>query len=204
MHEGNHRRRRAAGAGAHPTGTQARQPGRRVQRPRPGVEPEIGPSPVGRLRRRVESDATHRRGARQQLSMIGPQRPNRSRGFAHHQRVERRQRAEQMQDRLPLVQVQLGKPPQRVAAQREPSAKRHPVDRESSQRLDPGVLLVVGPLLGAGIQIREQIDAAAFRSDGNLDGHHRRTGSGDRRSASTASIAWSTAAVSTPLRQSGV
>ena len=51
------------------------------------------------------------------------------RPLALDQRVERSDGPKHVEDRLLLVQVQLGEPPQRVAAEGEAAAERHAVDR---------------------------------------------------------------------------
>jgi hypothetical protein len=101
-------------------------------------------------------------------------------------------------DHLFLVQVQLGKPPERIAAGREAAAEGFAVDAQAPQRLDPRVRLFVRAFFVLGPEQRKQIDAAGTRAGFDVQPHQRAP------PASTSSMAASTAAVSTPDRQSGV
>ncbi len=81
-----------------------------------------------------------------------------------HERRERGERPEHVQDRLLFVEIQLREPPEGIAAQREAAAQRRTVHAQPAQRLDPGVLVFVRALLSIGVEVREQIDFARRRT----------------------------------------
>ena len=81
------------------------------------------------------------RGLRQQMTQYGIRirRAHVRRPFAPGQRIERERRFEDVGDHALLVEIQLGEPPQRIAAIREPIPQRLAVHVDVPQRLDPRI-----------------------------------------------------------------
>ena len=84
------------------------------------------------------------------------------------QLLERAQAAKGTRHDAALVQVELGKPPERIAAQRESIAQRGTIDPGVAQPLDPGVGVRLGALGDLGrheVVDRERALAAGSRDD---------------------------------------
>src|SRR6185295_8137207 len=74
--------------------------------------------------------------------------------------IERRHRAEEAEDRLLLVQVQLGKPPERVAAAGEPAPEGFAVDGQLAEAFDPGMGVAMRLLVARRVEIPVEADLA--------------------------------------------
>src|SRR4051794_32552863 len=130
------------------------------------------------------------------------------RRLGRDQRIESRPGPEGACDDAPLVEIELGEPPQRIAAEQKAVAERYAVDARVAQALDPAVRFVVGPIGGVGRKVRTKVDGLARTARANHDArataHYAPRAAGIAGRPSTSSAASSTRETAMPSRQSGV
>ena len=80
--------------------------------------------------------------------------------FAFDEGLERPEHLEESEDDLLLVQVELGEPPQRVAANCKPPPQWHTVDVRMTQALYPGNGFGLRPFFGDRIEVALQANLA--------------------------------------------